>query len=239
VRVKISATALVTCGWMVWASATFPWQKDFAEWTEKDANTVVTNSPWAKQMTMPIGQRPEITVLEPGENADVHAPDAAATRAGAPNAKPAVPLRNGTGAPAMQPLATILWASAMPVRLAILKLHAGAATPTAEQIANATKPRSHYVIAVSGFPAPEGGSDPKALAGGAFLSIHGKAPVVAVDSDYRKIGSSDVYFFRFARESLDIAASDQQVEFRVTLGKTEIKKKFELSGMLYQGQLAL
>jgi hypothetical protein len=137
----------------------------------------------------------------------------------------------------MQPVVTLLWASAAPVRLALLKLREAA--PTSEQISNALKPRANYVMAVSGFPPPEAGSDPKALAHDAFLSVHGKPPIVATESDYRKIGNSDVYFFRFPRTSLEIAPEDQQIEFRLKMGKVQIKKSFDLGAMKYQGQLTL
>jgi len=63
--------------------------------------------------------------------------------------------------------------------------------------------------------------------------------VQAIDSDYRRIGNADVYFFRFAKESLPISVADRQVEFKMALGKIEVKKKFELGEMQYKGRLAL
>ena len=134
---------------------------------------------------------------------------------------------------------TVIWASATPVRLAVLKLRSGANTPTGDQIAHASAERSHYVIAVVGLPPPEGGSDPKALAQNAYLNLKGRAPAQAIDSDYRRIGNSDVYFFRFAKASLPISATDREVVFKMALGKIEVKKKFDLGEMQYQGQLAL
>ena len=71
------------------------------------------------------------------------------------NAKSQSGVSPSAGAPELQPVVTILWTSAAPVRLALLKLHAGATAPTSEQVANALKPRQNYIIAVSGFPAPE------------------------------------------------------------------------------------
>jgi hypothetical protein len=256
---KLQAAFLVACSGMILAGATAAWQKDFSSWTEKDANALVSNSPWAKRMSMPISGRPDQVVLEQPE-AGGGAPSAAlgnpANTTANPNAGTAEnrneansPRNNNAksqsgvsptpGAPEAQPVVTILWTSAVPVRLALLKLRAGATPPTSEQIANAEKPRDHYVIAVSGFPAPEAGSDPKSLASKAFLAIRGKAAVVATDSDYRKIGNSDVYFFRFPRNTMEIAPGDQQVEFRLKMGKVEIKRKFDLAGMQYKGQLAL
>ncbi|MBV9766943.1 MAG: hypothetical protein JOZ48_19020 [Acidobacteriaceae bacterium] len=257
--------AVFASGTMVFA-ATGVWQsKDFRNWTDDDARSVMTDSPWAKPMPMPAGGRPGMVVIEPGAN---NAPPPSASLGNPSNttsganmavganpgsAGPADPsgthnlpttpslsaVSGNTGAPAPQSRLTIIWASAMPVRLAVLKLRSAANMPTDEQVANVTRPRPNYVIAVVGLPAPEGGSDPKALASSAFLTVRGKSALVANDSSYRRIGNSDVYFFHFTRASLPITAADQQVEFKMTAGNMEIKRKFELKEMQYQGELAL
>lgn len=144
-----------------------------------------------------------------------------------------------TGAPAPPSVLTVIWASAIPVRLAVLKLRSGARKPTEDQIAHASSERPAYVIAVVGLPAPEGGSDPKALAQSAYLNLKGKTPRQAIESDYRRIGNSDVYFFHFARTSLPISAPDGEVEFKMTMGKIEVKRKFQLLQMQFKGRLAL
>lgn len=82
-------------------------------------------------------------------------------------------------------------------------------------------------------------SDPKSLASKAFLSMRGKTPEKAAESSYRRIGSSDVYFFRFRRDAFPINVSDGEVEFKVSMGSVEVKKKFSLSAMQYEGALAL
>lgn len=242
------------------------WQnKDFKTWTVKDAQVIMTDSPWAKHIPMPASGRPGVTVIEPGSNGAT-APSASLgnpsnsttgtnmTVAGnAGSAGPADPnglhtLSNtqtpsqvspSAGAPEPQSGLTIIWASAAPPRLAVLKLRSAGNEPTETQIENASALRPNYVIAVAGLPAPEGGSDPKELATQAFLVVHGKAPLVANDSSYRRIGNSDVYFFHFTRNSLPITVNDGQVEFRMKMGQMELKKKFDLKAMQYQGQLAL
>jgi hypothetical protein len=73
----------------------------------------------------------------------------------------------------------------------------------------------------------------------AYLCLQGKAPVQAMESDYRRIGNSDVYFFRFTKATLPISAADREVEFKMAMGQIEVKKKFEPGEMRYKGQLAL
>jgi hypothetical protein len=251
-----------------WAAADTAWQsKNFGDWTDKDAQAIMTDSPWAKQIPMPASARPSVTVMEPGgvaspPSASLGNPSNGTTGAnmsnpaiggsngpadanglhnqpGAPTAPTPSGVSRNTGAPAPASVVTIIWASATPVRLAVLKLRSGANKPTEEQIAHASTERSNYVIAVVGLPAPEGGSDPKALAQTAYLHSKGKEPVRAIDSDYRRIGNSDVYFFRFARASLPITTADREIEFKMEMGQIEVKRKFDLGEMRYKGELAL
>jgi hypothetical protein len=134
---------------------------------------------------------------------------------------------------------SIVWASARPVRLAVLKLQSGPNTPTSGEIERVSRVRDHYVIAVAGLSAPDRDTDLSALARQASLAVKGKPVVTAASCTYHRIGNADVYFFRFARISLPVTNEDRQVEFKTTFGKAEIKHKFELKSMQYEGQLAL
>ena len=265
-RRKARVLFLFACGVACLAAGSAAWQnKDFTDWTEKDAQVVMTASPWAKQMPLPASARTGVMVIETGSSAA--SPPAASlgnpanTTTGANMSNPSIGGSNGpaeqngnrnvspaatpstvtpnAGAPAPPSLLTVIWASATPVRLAVLRLRSGAKPPAPDQVARASAERPHYIIAVVGLPAPEGGSDPKALAQGAYLNLKGKAPLQAIDSDYRRIGNSDVYFFRFLKSALPISAADREVEFKVAFGQTEVKRKFDLGEMQYKGQLAL
>lgn len=236
--------------------------KDFAAWTESDALAIMTTSPWAKERPMPISQRPGVVYVDPTVNtsspptAELGNPAnsttgpnmSTAASGGASPANRSGPLSTTRtpsmasapmGAPPSQPVMKFIWASALPVRLAVLKLRSGASVPTPDQLVNAQKDWPNYVIAVVGLPAPEGGSDPKSLAGAAYLSVHGKPPLVAIDSDYRRIGNSDVYFFRFPKSALPLAGVNGDVEFKLAFGQMKLSQKFQLAGMTYKGQLAL
>jgi hypothetical protein len=242
------------------------WQhKEFSEWTLEDARTIMRDSPWAQRIPMPAAARPSMVVVEPAANgaspptASLGNPSntttgvnmSAAYNPGSTGGADTSGMHNlpttqtpsgiapSAGAPVLENPITIVWASALPVRLAILKMRSGSSTPPEEQIARASRPHDDYTIAVSGLPAPDPQSDPKALAKRAFLSVKGRSPVLASDSNYRKIGDSNVYFFRFPRQSLVLSDSDGQVEFKATVGSIEVKKAFALKEMRYKGQLAL
>ncbi len=70
-RIKVGAFLLIfaLAGVLLAGAAASVWQnKDFKKWTEKDAQLIMTDSPWAKQMPMPASGRPGVVVLEPGQN---------------------------------------------------------------------------------------------------------------------------------------------------------------------------
>ena len=264
-RVPRAATLTTLAAVLFAADTAKIWEtKDFKAWTIREAQLLTSDSPWAKQVPLPAGARPAMTVVEPG--ADVTSPPTAAlgnpsntatgtnmSVSGSPgSAGPADPnglhslssaqtpsgVAPSAGAPEPARALTIIWASATPVRLAVLKLRSGPNTPTDAEIENTMKPRPNYVVAVSGLPAPDRDYDPTKLAKNTSLTVKGKT-VGSNESTYRKIGDSDVYFFRFTRASFPITLSGQQVEFKMKLGSIELRKKFDLKDMQYKGQLAL
>jgi hypothetical protein len=238
--------------------------KDFSAWTEKDAQLIMTSSPWVKERPMPVSGRPNVTVIDPNVAAST-APTAAlgnpSNASGGPNMstsgavgsttvspgrndQTATPQTNSlhgpsAGAPAVQPALKIIWASALPIRLAVLRSRSGSSTPDPDQVARAKQDWKNYVIAVVNLPVPENGIDPKSLAPSASLSAHGKPAEIASESSYRKVGNDDVYFFSFPKASLPLAASDGEVEFKLNTKQANLRQKFQLSSMSFGGQLAL
>lgn len=245
-------------------ATTAAWQnKDFKKWTDKDAHLIMTDSPWAKQMPMPASGRPDVMVIEPGSNGapppsatlgnpaspvtgtNVTNPNSPGNSGPAstngshtpPTARSPSGMAISPGAPTPYSPLTIIWASATPVRLAVLKLRSGGTLPDDDRIARARKPAQNYLILVRGVEEPDAGSDPSELAKNAFLKVKDKAPLAAYESGYWS--GPQVYFFRFRKASLPIEVSAREVEFRMTMGQMEIKKKFDLKDMQFEGQLAL
>ena len=241
------------------------WQKAFSEWTDKDAQQIMTDSPWARKMPMPVAARPDIAILEQGSNG-APPPSAAlgnpantttgtnmtvsanpgspgpADQNGLHTTLPTVqtPSTVAPNVPAPEPASiSIIWASATPVRLAVLKLQSGPNTPASGEIERVSKPRENYVIAVAGLAPPDADTDLSGLARQSSLGVRGKPVAVATNCHYRRIGNADVYFFRFPKTALPITADDHQVEFKARFGQAEIKHKFDLREMQYDGQLAL
>ena len=259
--VLLSSTAL-----LLFAASKDAWkQKDFRSWNNEDARAIMTDSPWAKEIPMPAAGRPDTLVVEPGANgaapptASLGNPSNGSTGANMtvaanpgsagpadPNGAHSLPttqtpsgMAPSTGAPEPRGTVRIIWASAAPVRLAILKLRSGSNAPLESEIENATKASKDCVIAVSGLSAPDRDFDASKVARKASLSFKGSKPVLATGVHYRKIGNSDVYFFHFNRAGINIADRTGQIEFKMQMGRIEVKRKFDLGEMQYQGHLAL
>ncbi|MGC2661203.1 MAG: hypothetical protein WA324_24895 [Bryobacteraceae bacterium] len=239
---------------IVWAGPAWL-TKDFKDWTQKDASAVLTESAWARVMPMPSSERPSQVIVDNGalapgsQSSSAIGPNMTNTsmtganqgsEGGNPSRTPAMTpaaMAQSTGAPATQPTVTVIWASALPVRLAELKLRTQGNPLTNAQIQAAMKPRERYVIVVVGLPPPDDLSQVNALAATSSLGTRGKT-IPCSESDFRTIANHNLYIFRFPKTSI-FNLDDRDVEFRMTMGHMQIKRKFELRDMIYQGNLAL
>ncbi len=148
--------------------------------------------------------------------------------------------------PSEQPTtATVQWESALPVRLAKSKMSGGTAEP------GAMKPLNEYVIAVIGMPKSGFGSQWSGGSSGddsddARLADHLKVITVLtigherlnptkVELNQGRDGRSIFHF----EKSEPITLRDKDVEFRITADRMEVRKKFTLKDMEYQGKLDL
>ncbi len=156
--------------------------------------------------------------------------------------------RRGNGGgypPAEQTAVTVQWESALPVRLAEAKMTGGVADPAA------MKPLNEYVIAVIGLPKSGLESQRSASSSGddsddARLADHLKVMTV-LSLGHERLNPTKVELnqgrdgrtvFHFEK-SEPITVHDKDAEFRITADRMEIRKKFALKDMEYQGKLEL
>ena len=139
----------------------------------------------------------------------------------------------------------VQWQSALPVRLAETKLSGGTPDPAA------LKPEDQYVIAVVGLP--KSGFAPRNSDSGSGDNIddeqfadHLKVITVLSFGNQRlnptKVelnqGRDGRTVFHFEK-SEPVTIQEKDAEFRITSDRMEIKKKFALKDMEYQGKLEL
>ena len=244
------------------SSAEQSWRgKPLAEWTEDDARQVLSNSPWAKLVT-PRVERPENSRGGLGGRrggmgggmggSGMGGPGMGGGRVGMGGGG-GLGGGSGTGYPgggrssdpdmggidrepgdrdAAPPAVTVRWESALPVREAQLKLH--------QESVSADEP--YYAIAVSGLPSRMANRDPQELRSrllsDSYLKLKGKKKIALADVKLLTRDENAVLLLLFPK-SQEITAGDKEIEFSTRVARMEIKQKFLLADMTFDGKLQL
>lgn len=159
----------------------------------------------------------------------------------------------GGGGDAPGPIASttlvVRWQTALPVKQALVKMKYGSevtTSPEAKKILDSEE--KAYVIAVSGVgPAMmgqgmRGGGDPeamkKALLEQTSLAVKGKDEVKPTAVQFGRVGRGFEVYFVFQKKD-EFSMDDKEIEFVTRLGPVQVKQKFRLKDMVYNGKLAL
>jgi len=230
-----------------------PWQsKPFTDWSDKDVNKILTNSPWSRTVSVelrgslappdglardrvgdPTGNRP--ATMGPSTGPGVMVPGGGAgdaNRAGAgPDGFPQ------TGGEDRSLVLTVRWESALPVKQALMRRKYGAEAATSPDAKKLFDENSVYMLAVSGLPPADAPELKAAILSETSLSAKGKdlRPSDVILTPPGKAGET---FFIF-QKTTPFALEDKDVEFVTKLGGHEVKCRFRLKDMLLNGGLAL
>jgi hypothetical protein len=251
----VSGMLLVSVGAVLAASAA--WQKEApSQWTSEEVYQILNDSAWSKTVKVSVARTGGYGGQGSGGGGDGGTwgegmPGGGGlgrggmggggmgggmgrrgNRGGYPPAEQSTPV-------------TVQWQSALPVRLAEAKLD-GSTPETA-----AMKPLDEYVIAVVGLPKSGFGPKPSGDSSGSGSDDEAFADhlkVITVLSfgnqrlNPRKVelnqGRDGRTVFHFEK-SEPVTLQDKDAEFRITSDHMEIKKKFALKEMEYQGKLEL
>lgn len=218
------------------AAADF-WQKPYMEWSDKDATRMMTDSPWAKFVSVsmggPGGAGPP---MMPGGGGGFGGggPQGGGGSEFGPGAQ-------GTAPPTFDVVAR--WQSALPIRQAFVRLKFGA---EADKSADAQKVLEQkdrpYEIVLSGAMGMYLGGKPgdaaKALSEVSFLSTRRTGPIKATQIEVGKPGPKMDVVFAFPR-SMPFTVEDKEVELTTKLGASNLKYKFKLKDMVVNGKLEM
>lgn len=239
---------MVTAG-AVFAASSAAWQKEEpAQWTSEDVYQVLNNSPWSKSVTVMVARNAGYG--QSGGNGGTWGegmPGGGMGRMGGIGVERGRS-RGGYPSSAQQgATVTVQWASALPVRLAEAKLAGGTAD------SGAMKPMNQYVIAVIGFPksgfvarqGQSGGGSDEPIDDDSLadhlkvittLSLGGeRLNPTKVELNQGRDGRAIFYFDK--PETL--SSHEKDAEFRVASDRMDLRKKFALKDMEYQGKLEL
>ena len=232
-----------------------PWAKPPSQWTDKDIQRILTDSPWSRAVSITMSGGMPMGGGRGGRGG-----------------------RGGGGmGGAMAPSITfyVRWQSAKPIKLATVRARMGAEADTSPQAREfVEREEPDYVIALIGPPmeppaegrefpqARPGSSTPpgepdKAAKGGAgerrggdpsqmleavkqntWLAWKEQEKLHPSSVAFAPGGQRNVLIFRFPKDH-PIELEDKEVEFCTRRGPMEIRKKFRLKDMVYEGKLCL
>lgn len=256
-----------------------PWTKPPAEWSEKDVQKVLFDSPWSKSVSITLSSGMPMGGGRGGRggrggggggmsggmpDASVGAGSEGVTGGGRAGMGEGM---GGTMAPSIQ--FQIRWQSAKPVKIATMRARMGAEAETSPQAREfIEREEPDYVIAVMGPPMgpPEGGARPgpgsregaapakgdaaaqdrrgnpeqwlASLKENSWLAWKGHEKLHPSSVVIPAGGPRGVLIFHFPKDH-PIELEDKEVEFCMRRGSMEVKKKFRLKDMVYEGKLAL
>jgi hypothetical protein len=229
-------------------AADFWESKPFPEWSDKELQRIMTNSPWARPVTatmmpvrVPQRQEPLTSGLPDPSN-----PAPGTSDPGLPGGNAG---RSGLGETAgVSGLATlpvqIRWISALPIKQAQMRSKYGKQAATAPEAKKFLEQApALYIVAVAGIPGfvvSAGGGDAarESIAKSTTLTVKGKEPLRPVAIQFVPAGPNVDVIVGFERKT-EITLEDQEVELTSMIGAVNVKTKFKLKDMVVKGKLEL
>ncbi|MFN0103987.1 MAG: hypothetical protein ACKV2U_18125 [Bryobacteraceae bacterium] len=244
-RIFLGAASLAPLAARNWERAPFP------EWTEEYVDRLLTDSPWAKSLTVPFRfSAPARRPLVVSEYAQIGEPlglpkgwpGSSGPGTGPANRTPRID--DGNAPPVQTEIyLTTRWSSALPMRQALALHQFGrGGLNSAKAMELLRENDAEYVLDVAGFPAgmiPQGVRRFEAeLLASATLLVKGRKAVRATASRVPEHGNHLVATLRFPRLE-NLSDGDGLLDFSAEAGPMEIHQRFKLRDMKYKGRLEL
>jgi len=224
VRRLFSASIICVLASNALVAADFWETKPFREWSDKEARKMFENSPWASLIAVPLPNR-----------GPVPTPDSAGGGRGGGGRSGGA---EGFGPGPVRVRLTISWRSALPLKQATARQHAGKdGTLAPEAEAALAREEEFYVLAIQGLPPQYTRSGPTSTID-AFLRRAGKPDIPAARGAAQPGRDGAILLVGFPRTD-PITLTDGDIEFEVKIGELSVKKKFRLKDMVFHGKLEL
>ncbi len=228
-RILLRSIAIASLSAAALWAADFWESKSYTEWSEKEVGKLMTNSPWSQKITV---------YMSGGRGGGGGAGGGGAGGRGGGGFGGA---GGGAGqAPSMSLF--VRWFSSIPVKQAMVRSKYGAEAATAQQaIDYLAREESHYVVAVVGLPGRMAGfvqRNPDALKENTVLKRKKKEPINPDNVQVQPQEESVSFYFMFPKTDA-ITADDKEVEFVMKTQRFQVKRKFKLKNMVFNGELSL
>ena len=207
-------------------AADFWESKPFLDWSDKEAEKMLTDSPWASLIAIPLPNRGPVPTDDGGGGGR-----GGGGRGGGGGGE-------GFGPAAQRVRITISWRSAIPLKQATARQQVGkGGTIAADGQEALAREEAAYTIVIQGLPPQYARSGPNTSIQ-ALLHRNGKPAIGANQAGAQMTRGGSLLVINFPRTD-PITLSDGDVELEVKIGELDIKKKFKLKEMVYKGQLTL
>ncbi len=136
----------------------------------------------------------------------------------------------------------VRWFSSIPVKQAMVRSNYGAEAATAQEaIEYLARQETHYIVEVAGLPERMAGfvqRNPDALKENTMLKRKKKEPINPDDVQTQAQERTANFYFMFPKTDA-ITVDDKEVEFIMKTQRLEVKRKFKLKNMVFNGELSL
>ncbi len=229
--------------------------KPFTEWSDKDLQKMLSNSPWAHAVPISMGGRGAGTGGRGGRGGSNGMGEVSSAGggesiggAGAANRRGAVSGDEGTPGSGNTPAVNVLvrWQSALPVKQAILKGKYSIEAASSEEAKKFLAQEEPFYVIMVHNPVPGG-------RGGGGAGVDGAKEMIKSATTLRRKGKDPMYpekveivprqggldiFLMFPKKDA-ITEDDKDVEFVFQTQMGEVKQRFKLKEMMFDGKLAL
>jgi len=233
VALPLAVAMAVLCAGEVWSN------KDYTKWSAEDVNRLLTNSPWATQVSASFDTAPrdvKAAVIPP--------PGASTANMGGTRGVTDGRWDGGIGknvdnSPPKLPV-TVRWDSALPVRQALLRSRLSDRPGPGDPQETLNQPEKDYIVTVIGLLTSDQSIGrermSKELMYATRLVRTGKPPIrpEAVKLD-ASISAIQIFFPR----TDPITVGEKDVIFELQFGAISVERKFRLKTMTYKGKLEL
>jgi hypothetical protein len=227
------------------------WERtSFPEWSDDQIDKLLTDSPWARPLTLPFrfsapARRPSVVSKFDQIGEPLGLPKGWPSGGSSPGTGNRSPRIDDGNAPPVQTeiYLTTRWASALPIRQA-MAIHqfgrSGVNSAKAAELLQANP--TEYVLEVAGFPVgmvPQGVKRFEAeLLASATLLVKGRKSLRATAASVPEHGNHLIATLRFPRFE-NFSENDGLIELAVQAGPMDLRQKFKLRDMNYKGRLEL
>ena len=238
---SLSAAAL-------WA-ADFWESKSYTEWSEKEVGKLMANSPWSQKVTVYMsggrgGGGGGGFGGGGGGGGRGGGGFGGAGGGGGGGGGGRGGGGGGFGGGGMPPATNLFvrWFSSIPVKQAMVKSKYGSEAATAQEaIDYLARQENHYIVAVVGLPGRMAGfvqRNPDALKENTVLKRKKKEPINPDGIQAQSQEETASFYFMFPKTD-EITVDDKDVEFIMKTQRFEVRRKFKLKNMVFNGELSL